>query len=79
MDFQIWHQHKIKEPKPNGFGSFMELLARFELATRLREIYDFTDTSRPQIEILTAYAVRADEVASSSETYTIKNQPSRLG
>ena len=57
----------------------MELLARFELATRLREIYDFTDTSRPQIEILTAYAVRADEVASSSETYTIKNQPSRLG
>ena len=30
--FQIWRS-KIKRPKPNGFGLFMELLARFELAT----------------------------------------------
>ena len=44
----------------------MELLARFELATRLHEITDFMESSRPQIEILTAYAVRADEAASSN-------------
>ena len=30
---QIWPTTYIKRPKPDGFGLFMELLARFELAT----------------------------------------------
>jgi len=41
--FQIFPVY-IKRPKPNGFGLFMELLARFELATRFHEIADFMDT-----------------------------------
>ena len=41
------------------------LLPRFELATRLHEIRDFMEASRPRIEILSAYADRADEVAGS--------------
>ena len=32
LGLQIWRS-KIKRPKPIGFGLFMELLARFELAT----------------------------------------------
>ena len=55
----------------------MELLARFELATRLHEIHDFMEASRPLIEILTAYAVRADEVARFSFGYIKK--PIRTG
>ena len=50
----------------------MELLARFELATRLHEIVDFMEALRPQIKILTAYAVRSDEVASSLTPYIQK-------
>ena len=58
----------------------MELLARFELATRLYEIMDFMETSRPQIEILSAGADRADEVASSRTPYIQKKaHPNRMG
>ena len=55
----------------------MELLARFELATPLHEILDFMESSRPRIEILTAYAVRADEAASSFRSEKPKKNPSK--
>ncbi len=42
----------------------LELLARFELATRFPRNRGFVETLRPRIEILSAYADRADEAAS---------------
>ena len=48
---------RISKTHPDGWVSSLELLARFELATRLHEIPDFMEASRPRIEI--------DEVASS--------------
>ena len=42
----------------------MELLARFELATRFPRNQGFVEALRPRIEILSAYADRADEAAS---------------
>ena len=42
----------------------LELLARFELATRFPRNQGFVEALRPQIEILSAYADRADEAAS---------------
>ena len=58
----------------------MELLARFELATRLHEILDFMEASRPRIEILSARADRTDEVASSPAPYIQKKaHPNRMG
>ena len=42
----------------------MKLLARFELATRFPRNRGFVEALRPQIQILSAYADRADEAAS---------------
>ena len=42
----------------------LELLARFELATRFPRNRGFVEALRPRIEILSAYADRADEAAS---------------
>ena len=45
--------------------SYLELLARFELATRFPRNRGFVEALRPRIEIMSAYADRADEAASS--------------
>ena len=42
----------------------LELLARFELATRFPRNRGFVEALRPRIQILSAYADRADEAAS---------------
>ena len=57
----------------------MVLLATFELSTRLHEINDFMEPSRPRIEMLTAYAVRTDEIASSLVLCIKKAHPHRMG
>ena len=43
---------------------YLELLARFELATRFPRNRGFVEALRPRIQILSAYADRADEAAS---------------
>ena len=55
-------------------ADFLELLARFELATRSNAAGRI-GASRPRIEILTAYAVRADEVAGSLKTNKKNSNP----
>ena len=43
---------------------YLELLARFELATRFPRNRGFVEALRPRTQILSAYADRADEAAS---------------
>ncbi len=52
-----------KKPKTR-WSWVLELLARFELATRFPRNRGFVEALRPRIEILSAYADRADEAAS---------------
>ena len=60
------YQEKYKSTQDNHvLGTFsLELLARFELATRFPRNRGFVEALRPRIEILSAYADRADEAAS---------------
>ena len=52
-----------KKPKTRWSWA-LELLARFELATRFPRNRGFVEALRPRIQILSAYADRADEAAS---------------
>ena len=61
-----YNSKKCKNTQDNHvLGTFyLELLARFELATRFPRNRGFVEALRPRIEILSAYADRADEAAS---------------
>lgn len=57
-------KHKSTQDYPVLGTFYLELLARFELATRFPRNRGFVENLRPRIEILSAYADRADEAAS---------------
>ena len=57
--------------------SYLELLARFELATRFPRNRGFVEALRPRIEILSAYADSADEAASFRKE-DIKNDQDQM-
>ena len=66
--------YKQKTPKSN-FGVSLELLARFELATRFHEIADFMEALRP----LFKSALRAWDEVASFVAYKQKTPKSNFG